>query len=76
MAVGGTGDALAGLAAGLVARGVGSFDAARMAVFWATSAGDRLWAERGPCYDALDLLAALPASLRSALDPLGMWPPA
>lgn len=76
MAVGGTGDVLAGLAAGLVARGASSFDAARMAVLWATTAGDHLWAERGPCYDALDLLGRLPSSLRSSLEPLGMWPPA
>lgn len=75
MAVGGTGDVLAGLAAGLLARGCVPFDAARLAVLWATMAGDCLWAEQGPCYDALDLIDALPATLRSLLEPLGMWPP-
>jgi NAD(P)H-hydrate epimerase len=75
MAVGGTGDLLAGLAAGLVARGTGGFDAARLAVLWLTSAADALWLEQGPCYDAETVLERLPATLRSLLEPLGMWPP-
>lgn len=75
MAVGGTGDVLAGLAAGLIARGASPFDAARMAVLWETTAADVLWREQGPCYDALTLLAALPATLRELLEPLGQWPP-
>jgi ADP-dependent NAD(P)H-hydrate dehydratase / NAD(P)H-hydrate epimerase len=75
LAVGGTGDVLAGLAAGLMARGVSPFDAARMAVLWLTEAGDDLWREQGPCYDALTLLGRLPKTLRHLLEPLGMWPP-
>ena len=75
MAVGGTGDVLAGLAAGLMARGASPFDAARMAVLWITTAADRLWLEQGPCYDALTVIDALPATLRELLQPLGMWPP-
>ncbi len=75
LAVGGTGDCLAGLAAGLMARGATPFDAARMAVLWLTTAGDELWQDMGPCYDALDLLAKLPPTLRGFLQPLGMWPP-
>ncbi len=75
MAVGGTGDVLAGLSAGLMARGASPFDAARMAVLWITTAADQLWAERGPCYDTLEVLAALPATLRGFLEPLGSWPP-
>jgi NAD(P)H-hydrate epimerase len=75
MAVGGTGDVLAGLAAGLMARGASSFDAARMAALWVTAAADTLWPELGPCYDAETLLGRLPATLRSFLEPLGMWPP-
>ncbi len=75
MAVGGTGDCLAGLAGGLMARGASPFDAARMAVLWETIAADALWLEQGPCYDVLDLIAALPRTLRGLLEPLGMWPP-
>jgi NAD(P)H-hydrate epimerase len=75
MAVGGTGDVLAGVAAGLMARGASPFDAARMAVLWVTCAGDQLWLSHGPCYDALQLIGALPSTLRSLLEPLGMWPP-
>jgi NAD(P)H-hydrate epimerase len=75
LAVGGTGDVLAGLAAGLLARGATPFDAARLAVLWLTVAGDELWQEQGPCYDAETLLARLPATLRSLLTPMGMWPP-
>jgi hydroxyethylthiazole kinase-like uncharacterized protein yjeF len=75
MAVGGTGDVLAGLAAGLMARGASPFDAARMAALWITTAADRLWAEQGPCYDAETVLTRLPETLRGILAPLGMWPP-
>jgi len=75
MAVGGTGDVLAGVAAGIMARGATPFDAARMAVLWVTIAGDGLWETHGPCYDALHLIDALPATLRSLLEPLNMWPP-
>ena len=75
MAVGGTGDVLAGVAAGLMARGASPFDAARMAVLWVTTAGDRLWLDQGPCYDALSLIAELPGTLKLMLKPMGMWPP-
>jgi len=46
-----------------------------MAVLWLTEAGDELWLERGPTYDALDVIERLPATLRRLLTPLGMWPP-
>ncbi len=75
MAVGGTGDVLAGLAVGLMARGCSSFDAARLAVLWITTAADELWNEQGPCYDALDVIERLPATLRGLLEPLHRWPP-
>ncbi|MBA2479658.1 MAG: NAD(P)H-hydrate dehydratase [Planctomycetes bacterium] len=75
MAVGGTGDILAGLASGLMARGAIPFDAARMAVLWETTAADALWQEMGPCYDSETVLGRLPATLRGFLEPLGMWPP-
>ncbi len=75
MAVGGTGDILAGLAAGLMARGALPFDAARMAVLWLTTCADELWLEQGPCYDALTILDRLPTTLRTYLSTLKMWPP-
>jgi len=75
MAVGGTGDCLAGLTAGLLARGCATFDAARMAALWLTTAADELWAEMGPCYDAEDLLDRLPGTLRRLLAAQDDWPP-
>lgn len=75
LAVGGTGDCLAGLAAGLMARGALPYDAARMAVLWLTACGDELWEEEGPCYDALSLLRRLPATLKRFLVDLEQWPP-
>lgn len=76
MAVGGTGDVLAGLAAGLMARGCKPFDAARISILWITEAGDELWAEQGPCWDALALIARLPATLRRLFGEAGLaWPP-
>ncbi len=75
MAVGGTGDCLAGLCAGLMARGCTPFDAARLAVLWWTMTADRRWAVDGPCYLPEDLLADLPAVLRDLLVPLDRWPP-
>ncbi len=75
MAVGGTGDVLAGLAAGLMARGAPPFDAARMAVLWLTTCADGLWLDQGPCYDALTVLAQLPSTLRTFLMGLDLWPP-
>lgn len=75
MAVGGSGDCLAGLAAGLLARGCQPFDAARLATRWLCQAADGLWQERGPCWIPEDLLAALPTALRSFLEALGIWPP-
>ncbi len=76
LAVGGTGDVLAGLSAGLLARGCTPYDAARIAVLWLTEAGDELWLERGPCWDALDLIDRLPATLRRLFASADLtWPP-
>lgn len=75
MAVGGTGDCLAGLTAGLLARGCTAFDAARIAALWLTTAADEVWAEYGPCYDADDLLGHLPVTLRRLLTAQDNWPP-
>ena len=76
MAVGGTGDVLAGVSAGLMARGCTPYDAARIGVLWITEAGDELWAESGPCWNALDLIARLPLTLRRLFGVAGLpWPP-
>lgn len=75
MTVGGTGDCLAGLTAGLLARGASPYDAARIAVYLLTTTADRIWPEAGPCYGPEDILARFPAVLREELTPLGMWPP-
>ncbi len=76
MAVGGTGDVLAGLAAGLMARGCRPYDAARIAILWLTEAGDELWAIEGPCWNALDLIEHLPSTLRRLFGVAGLtWPP-
>ncbi len=76
MAVGGTGDVLAGLSAGLLARGCRPYDAARIAILWLTEAGDELWTEQGPCWDALDLIERLPATLKRLFAVAGLaWPP-
>ena len=75
MAVGGTGDCLAGLAAGLLARGCDPFDAARLATLWWTTTCDHLWQRQGPCWTPDQALDALPDSLRDFLEPMGAWPP-
>ena len=66
MATAGTGDVLAGMIGGLLARGLEAWDAARLAVFVHGDAGDRAAAALGQ--DGMiagDLLARIPASLDS-----------
>ncbi len=75
LAMGGSGDCLAGLTAGLLARGLTPFDAARLAVYWLTTCADALWAESGPCYIPEDIIERLPATLRSGLMAINAWPP-
>ncbi len=75
MAVGGTGDCLAGMTAGFMARGLTPFDAARLAAYWLTTTADELWEEQGPCYIPEDVVERLPRTLRRGLTALGSWPP-
>ncbi|MDA3961114.1 MAG: NAD(P)H-hydrate dehydratase [Planctomycetota bacterium] len=75
MAMGGTGDCLSGLAAGLLARGCTPFDAARIASYWLNTAADELWLEQGPCYDPDAILARLPQVLKHELEAIDRWPP-
>jgi ADP-dependent NAD(P)H-hydrate dehydratase / NAD(P)H-hydrate epimerase len=68
MSVGGTGDVLAGICAGLMSKGVRPFDAARMAAFTNGAAGDLAFNDR--CYGLLatDVIDNIPAVMCRALD--------
>lgn len=68
MTVGGTGDVLAGICAGLLAKGVGAFDAARIAAFTNGSAGDLAFNEQ--CYGLLatDVIDNIAPVMCRALD--------
>lgn len=68
MATGGTGDALAGLLGGLLARGLAPFDAARAAVFLHGRAGDLAAAVKTQeAMTARDLADALPQAFAETL---------
>jgi len=68
MATGGTGDALAGLLAGILAQGVNPLDAARAAVFVHGRAGDIGAAEKTEiCLTAGDLINYLPFAFQDIL---------
>ena len=75
MAVGGTGDILAGMCAGLIARGLSLFDAARLAAYWSCSSADRLWHSHGPTYVPDDIINELGIVLRDELSAFNAWPP-
>lgn len=75
LAQGGSGDALAGLCCGLLARGSKPMYAAHIAAWWLCTAADSCWQEYGPCYQLDDLRAALAPTLREPLQRLKMWPP-
>jgi NAD(P)H-hydrate epimerase len=68
MSVGGTGDVLAGICAGLMAKGVSPFDAARIAAFTNGAAGDLAFNDR--CYGLLatDVIDNIPSVMCRALD--------
>ncbi len=68
MSVGGTGDVLAGSAAGLLSKGVTPFDAARIAAFATGYAGDLAFAERSFGLLATDVIEKIPAVLKEFLD--------
>ncbi len=67
MTVGGTGDVLAGVVGSLVARGVESLDAARLATYWVGEAGLRAFGVRSWGLIATDVIEELPAALRDGL---------
>ncbi len=64
MAVGGTGDVLAGLVGGLISTGAGAFRAAAGASFLNSYAGDMLAAGVGAHFTAEELAEAVPAALK------------
>jgi NAD(P)H-hydrate epimerase len=68
MTVGGTGDVLAGICAGLLAKGVEPFDAARIAAFTNGAAGDLAFNDQ--CYGLLatDVIDNIPSVMCRALD--------
>lgn len=68
MSVGGTGDVLAGICAGLLAKGVEPFEAARMAAFTNGAAGDLAFSDL--CYGlmATDVIDNIPSVMCRALD--------
>jgi NAD(P)H-hydrate epimerase len=67
MTVGGTGDVLAGLCAGLLAKGAAPLDAARVAAFLSGSAGDLAFSERSYGLTATDVLECVPRILAKYL---------
>ena len=67
MTVGGTGDVLAGLVAGLVAKGVKPYNAARMGAFLSGAAGDVAFEEYGYSMMATDVIDNIPMILKTCL---------
>ncbi|MBI4416816.1 MAG: NAD(P)H-hydrate dehydratase [Euryarchaeota archaeon] len=67
MTVGGTGDVLAGLVAGLVAKGVAPFDAARIAAFTSGYAGDLAFEDLSYGMTAYDVAEHVPRVLKKFL---------
>ena len=67
MTVGGTGDALAGIAAGLLSQGLSSFDSACLAAFVNGVAGDRAFDEKGNGFSATDLVSHIGSVIKDGL---------
>jgi NAD(P)H-hydrate epimerase len=67
MTVGGTGDALAGIAAGLLAQGLNAFDSACLGVFINGLAGDRAFDEKGNGFSATDLVSYIGNVIKDGL---------
>lgn len=65
LTTGGTGDVLAGLIAGLIAQGLAPLDAARDSCTVLKKAGEVLEKKKGYAYTATDIIAEIPALLKS-----------
>lgn len=70
MTVGGTGDVLAGIVAGLMAKGAKPFEAARMGAYLSGAAGDRAFGRLGYSLTATDVIASIPQALMDSLNSL------
>lgn len=64
LTVGGTGDALAGLLAGLLAQGMSPFDAADEAAFALKKCGEDLFCEKGYLYTTQDVIDRIPMAIQ------------
>lgn len=73
LATAGSGDVLAGVIAGLLARGCDAFDAAVAGATWHAAAGD-IAAARWPGTRALDLVEAMPDALSGLPDRIDVCP--
>jgi len=71
LAVSGTGDVLAGVVGGLLARGVAGYAAARLGTYWVGAAGYRAGARAGPGLVASDVVRELGPALVAGLDRIG-----
>jgi len=71
MSVGGTGDVLAGMTAGLLSMGAAPFEAARMAAYLNGRAGDHAAERYGPGMMATDVIDEVPRSLLRCIKAAG-----
>ena len=67
MTVGGTGDALAGIAASLLSQGLSSFDSASLATFINGLAGDEAYNIKGNGFSATDLVSYIGSVIKNGL---------
>ena len=67
MTVGGTGDALSGIAGSLFAQNLNAFDSATLAVFINGLAGDRAFEEKGNGFSATDLVSFIGNVIKDGL---------
>lgn len=67
MTVGGTGDALAGITASLLAQGLNAFDSACLGVFINGLAGDEAFEEKGNGFSATDLVSYIGSVIKDGL---------
>ncbi len=67
MTVGGTGDALSGIATGLLSQGLNAFDSASLGVFINGLAGDEAFNEKGNGFSATDLVSYIGNVIKNGL---------